>query len=134
MVSNGEYMPVMQTEKQRSVQARIDELVDSASTKLGVSRRRFLTSSGGMAAAFLAMNEVFGPVFNVNAEDLGATLSATSVDSDIAATVVSVARRVVDGDSNSIPDMTPLNEIDVQTNRAIIRKSELAAAIDEGAR
>lgn len=70
IVSNGEYMPELQTEKQRSVQARIHELADSASRQLGVSRRRFLTSSGGMAAAFLAMNEVFGPVFEVSAEEL----------------------------------------------------------------
>jgi len=70
IVSNGEYMPEPQTEQQRSVQARIDELAESASGKLGISRRRFLTSSGGMAAAFLAMNEVFGPVFNVHAQEL----------------------------------------------------------------
>src|SRR2546422_8599493 len=34
-------------------------LADSAAKKLGVSRRKFLVSTGGMAAAFLAMNEVF---------------------------------------------------------------------------
>ncbi len=70
IVSNGEYMPELQSDRQRSVQARIDELVDAASRKLGISRRRFLTSSGGMAAALLAMNDVFGPVFNVNAAEL----------------------------------------------------------------
>ena len=84
--------------------------------------------------SYAARHRVQVAAFNPALLDLGATLSATSVDSDIAATVVSVARRVVDGDSNSIPDMTPLNEIDVQTNRVIIKKSELAAAIDEGAR
>jgi hypothetical protein len=51
IVSNGEYMPEPQTAQQRLVQARIDELADAASRKLGISRRRFLTSSGGMAAA-----------------------------------------------------------------------------------
>ena len=60
MVSNGEYMPILQTEKQKRVEARIQELADSAAKKLGVSRRKFLVSTGGMAAAFLAMNEVFG--------------------------------------------------------------------------
>jgi hypothetical protein len=70
IVSNGEYMPELQTEKQSSVQQRITELADSACKKLGISRRTFLTSSGGMAAAFLAMNEIFGPIFRVSAEEL----------------------------------------------------------------
>jgi len=35
-----------------------------------MSRRRFLASSGGMAAAFLAMNEVFGRFFDVNPLEL----------------------------------------------------------------
>ena len=58
MMSNGEYMPVPQTEKQKQVEARIDELSEHASRKLGDDRRQFLSSSGGMAAALLAMNEV----------------------------------------------------------------------------
>jgi uncharacterized protein len=66
MVSNGEYMPYPQTDKQKRVEARITELADTASKKLGVSRRQFLASTGGMAAAFLAMNEVFGRIFNVS--------------------------------------------------------------------
>ena len=66
MVSNGEYMPIPQTDKQKRVEARIEELTASASKKLGIDRRRFLASTGGMAAAFLAMNEVFGRVFNVD--------------------------------------------------------------------
>ncbi len=63
MVSNGEYMPNPQTEAQRRVEARILELASEASKKLGVSRRQFLTSSGAVAASFLAMNEVHGEEF-----------------------------------------------------------------------
>src|SRR5213075_2621306 len=66
MISNGEYMLVSQTEQQRQVEARIEELAATASHKLGVSRRAFLKSSGGMAATLLAMNEVFGRFFNVS--------------------------------------------------------------------
>jgi hypothetical protein len=66
MVSNGEYMPHPQTEQQKRVEARIAELADQASKRLGMSRRRFLATSGGMAAAFLAMNEVFGRFFDVS--------------------------------------------------------------------
>jgi len=46
MVSNGEYMPYPQTDKQRQVEARIKELADSASKKLGISRRKFLAGTG----------------------------------------------------------------------------------------
>ncbi len=66
MISNGEYMPVPQTEEQRRVEARIEALADEASKRLGISRRKFLHSSGGMAATLLAMNEVFGRFFNVS--------------------------------------------------------------------
>jgi uncharacterized protein len=66
MVSNGEYLPAPQSEQQKQVASRIEALAESASRKLGVSRRRFLAGSGGMAASFLAMNEVFGPFFEVD--------------------------------------------------------------------
>ena len=66
MISNGEYMPMPQTDKQKRVEVRIKELADEASKKLGISRRQFLASSGGMAAALVAMNEVFGGFFNVS--------------------------------------------------------------------
>src|SRR5438445_2592196 len=70
MVSNGEYMPYPQTDKQRQVEARIKELADSASKKLGISRRKFLAGTGGMAAALLAMNELFGRFFDVRPIDM----------------------------------------------------------------
>ena len=70
MISNGEYMPVPQTDKQKRVEARIKELADAASKKLGISRRHFLATSGGMAAALVAMNEVFGRFFNVSLTEL----------------------------------------------------------------
>ena len=63
MISNGEYMPFPQTEKQKHVEFRVKELADSAAKKLGISRRQFLSSTGGLAASFLAMNEVFGNTF-----------------------------------------------------------------------
>src|SRR5437762_10252535 len=66
VVSNGEYFPMPQTPEQRAVEARIAELAGEASRRLGMSRRRFLASSGGMAAAFIAMNEVFGRFFEVD--------------------------------------------------------------------
>src|SRR5216684_4029049 len=70
MISNGEYMPAPQTEKQKQVESRMDELAESTSKKLGVDRRRFLAGAGGMAASFLAMNEVFGRFFNVDLAEM----------------------------------------------------------------
>jgi hypothetical protein len=70
VVSNGEYLPFPQTLQQRQVEARIAELAGEASRRLGMSRRRFLASSGGMAAAFIAMNEVFGHFFEVSPLEL----------------------------------------------------------------
>src|SRR5262249_42808928 len=58
MISNGEYMPVPQTPQQKRVESRVAELASETSSKLGISRREFMAGSGGMAAAFLAMNEV----------------------------------------------------------------------------
>src|SRR3989442_3572606 len=61
MVSNGEYMPVPQTEQQKRGEARIQELADSASKKPGISRRQFLACTGRMAASRLAIHGGFRP-------------------------------------------------------------------------
>ena len=85
MVSNGEYMPVPQTEQQKRVEVRTKELADAAAKKLGIGRREFLGSSGGMAASFIAMNEVFGKFFNVSHEEMfePAAYAANSVPRDL---------------------------------------------------
>jgi hypothetical protein len=66
VVSNGEFNPLPQTREQREVEARVSALADQLGPRHGLTRRRFLASSAGMAAAFLAMNEVFGPLFDVS--------------------------------------------------------------------
>ena len=66
IVSNGEFNPLPQTREQRRVEHRVGELAQALAPKHGMNRRQFLASSAGMAAAFLAMNEVFGPVFDVS--------------------------------------------------------------------
>jgi hypothetical protein len=66
IVSNGEYNPLPQTREQRRVEARVSELAADLAPKHGLSRRKFLATSAGMAAAFIAMNEVFGHVFDVS--------------------------------------------------------------------
>ena len=66
IVSNGEFNPLPQTRQQQRVEARIKDMADRLARKHGLSRRQFLAGSAGMAAAFLAMNEVFGPLFDVS--------------------------------------------------------------------
>jgi predicted TIM-barrel fold metal-dependent hydrolase len=66
IVSNGEYEPLPQSRSQQRVEARVTELADQTSRKLNLSRRSFLMTGGGMAASFLAMNEVYGPFFKID--------------------------------------------------------------------
>src|SRR5580700_7777185 len=66
IVSNGEFNPLPQTPQQRRVEERIKELADAIAPKLGLDRRQFLRTCSGMAAAFVAMNDVFGPLFAVD--------------------------------------------------------------------
>src|SRR5512145_726269 len=66
IVSNGEFNPLPQTPEQKQVEARLKELADRNGAKLGLDRRQFLRSSCGMAAAFAAMNAVFGNLFEVS--------------------------------------------------------------------
>jgi predicted TIM-barrel fold metal-dependent hydrolase len=66
IVSNGEYLPPPQSEIQKRVERRTLELADENGKRLGLDRRKFLRTSCGMAAAFLAMKQVYGAdVFQV---------------------------------------------------------------------
>src|SRR6202047_3537935 len=65
IVSNGEYLPPSQSATQKKGEARINELADLNGKPLGLNRRQFLLTSCGMAAAFLAMNEIYGNVLQV---------------------------------------------------------------------
>ncbi len=67
VVSNGEFNPLPQTDMQERVEARISELAEVRGKRLGLTRREFLRTASGMAAAFLAMNQVHGPLFEVGA-------------------------------------------------------------------
>lgn len=69
MISNGEFNPLPQSAQQRQVEARLRELAAASARKLGMDRRQFLRTSCGMAAAFLAMNDVFGPIFEITAAE-----------------------------------------------------------------
>src|SRR6185369_783964 len=65
VVSNGEYVPLPQTPDQRRVESLVLGMADRLGRARGLDRRAFLRTASGMAAAFLAMNRVFGPCFDV---------------------------------------------------------------------
>ncbi len=66
VISSDEFWPSPQTERQKQVEARIKAMADDYGAKQGLDRRRFLQTASGMAAAFLAMNEVYGPLYTVS--------------------------------------------------------------------
>jgi hypothetical protein len=46
------------------VEARLLAMADQLGGKQGLDRRRFFQTAAGMAAAFVAMNEVYGAIFD----------------------------------------------------------------------
>ena len=68
-VSSDEYFPAPQTPSQRELEARLLEMGDAQSKRHGISRRRFFQTAAGMAAAYLALNDTFGPMFEASAAE-----------------------------------------------------------------
>ena len=66
-VSSDEFLPGVQTPKQKEYEARVKALGAELAKKQGLTRRKFFKSASGMAAAFLAMNETYGPVDEITA-------------------------------------------------------------------
>ncbi len=66
VISNGEFLPAPQNARQREVASRIRLLADALAPHHGLDRRAFLASPAGMAAAFTAMNAVYGALFGVD--------------------------------------------------------------------
>lgn len=76
IIATDEHPSLPQTDKQRLVGDRIKDLADLCCGRLGMDRRSFLRTACGMAAAFLAMNSVYGRLFSVD--------PAEAADPDIA--------------------------------------------------
>jgi predicted TIM-barrel fold metal-dependent hydrolase len=66
VVSNEEFIPRPQNEKQKQVETLIGDMAQEKSKKLGMDRRAYLASTMGLAAAFLAQNRVYGNYWDVN--------------------------------------------------------------------
>lgn len=65
-VSNEEFTPRPQSEPQKRVEQLIGEMSEVRAKKLGMQRRDFMRTSMGLATCFLAQNQVFGKVWEVD--------------------------------------------------------------------
>src|SRR2546422_10855534 len=70
IASNEEFIPPPQSPQQKEFEARLAQISERAAHRQGVDRREFLRSGSGMAAAFVALNEVFGPCYEVDAAEV----------------------------------------------------------------
>lgn len=70
IVSNEEFPPGEQTADQARVERIATALAEQSAARRGLSRRDFLRTTGGMAAALLAMNTVFGRFFDVTGVEM----------------------------------------------------------------
>lgn len=85
--------------------------------------------------AYATRHRVQVAVFNDSLLALGAAISTTSVNADIAQTIVTVIKSVTNGEAASVPVRTPLSKIDVRTNSGLIQSvAQHASSESEGAR
>jgi predicted TIM-barrel fold metal-dependent hydrolase len=70
IASNEEFIPPPQTPGEKQYEARLKEISERAARRQGMDRRSFLRTGSGMAAAFLAINQVFGDCYEVDATEV----------------------------------------------------------------
>ncbi|MHB1557758.1 MAG: amidohydrolase family protein [Isosphaeraceae bacterium] len=70
IASNEEFVPPPQSDEQKAYEAQLAELSERAAKRQGRSRRDFLRSGSGMAAAMVALNQVFGDCYDVHADEV----------------------------------------------------------------
>src|ERR1051326_5327298 len=102
IVSSDEFPPVPQTPRQREVEARLKELSDRLARRQGMTRRRFFQTAAGMAASFVALNQVFGHLFDATEAE-----AATPEQAQARADTLS-GQMVIDGHTHFLRDDTRL--------------------------
>jgi predicted TIM-barrel fold metal-dependent hydrolase len=70
IASNEEFIPPPQSPQQKEYEARLTEISERAAKRQGLSRRAFLRTGSGMAAALYALNQVFGNCYDVDAAEV----------------------------------------------------------------
>src|SRR6516165_7503931 len=102
IVSSDEYLPIPQTAQQKKVEARLIEMSDRLAKRQGISRRRFFETAAGMAASFVAMNQVFGRYFAASE----AEAATPELANQLAA--ANAGQFVIDGHTHFLRDDTRL--------------------------
>ena len=69
VLSNEEFIPRPQSQKQKQVEHLIGQMAEEKSKKLGMDRRTFMASAMGLATCFVASNKVWGKVWEVDEEE-----------------------------------------------------------------
>ncbi|HWV45638.1 MAG TPA: amidohydrolase family protein, partial [Nitrospira sp.] len=82
IVSNEEFFPICQTAEQVCLERVTRELVEKGAAQRGLTRRDFLKTTGGTAAALLAMNDAFGRFFNIGEIELFETAAFAEQQGD----------------------------------------------------
>jgi predicted TIM-barrel fold metal-dependent hydrolase len=70
IASNEEFIPPPQSRQQQEYEARLMEISDRAAQRQGLDRRSFLRTGSGVAAALVALNQVFGECYDVSAQEV----------------------------------------------------------------
>jgi predicted TIM-barrel fold metal-dependent hydrolase len=70
IVSNEEFVPPPPSPRQREYAARLADLADRAARRQGLTRRAFLRTGAGMAAALAALNRTFGDAYIVHPDEV----------------------------------------------------------------
>lgn len=86
-VSNGEFYPVPHDRRMRETIRRTHELAGEQARRLGISRRKFLTSASGAAATFFVLNACSNEQRSANGGSAGGTYPVSpeaTIDRDAA--------------------------------------------------
>src|SRR5690242_3474472 len=70
IASNEEFVPPQPSMGQREYRAQLEVIADRAAKRQGLSRRDFFKTGSGMAAALMALNQVFGDCYDVSADEV----------------------------------------------------------------
>jgi uncharacterized protein len=70
IASNEEFVPPPQSPQQKEYEARVADLTERAASRQGKTRRDVLRSGSGMAASLMALNQVFGDCYDVEAAEV----------------------------------------------------------------
>lgn len=81
---------------------------------------------------YAARHRVQVAVFNDSLLSIGATISTTAVDKDIAETILLVAERLLTDDAENIPAISPLTDIEVRVNESALPATTVSVPTEGG--